>query len=89
MAKISVNTGEVTRNVSQISNAGNAITGKQDGLRQPDSSIDTPTPKKIREKYTQINNLLQRYGSLVRNDAKRIEKVAQNMRELDEQMGRR
>ncbi|WP_369384538.1 hypothetical protein [Ligilactobacillus apodemi] len=43
----------------------------------------------MREKHTQINNLLQRYGSLVRNDAKRIEKVAQNMRELDEQMGRR
>ena len=27
--------------------------------------------------------------ALVKNDAKRIEKVAQNMRELDEKMGRR
>ena len=66
-----------------------ALAGKQDGLRQPNSSINTPTPKKIREKYTQINNLLHRYGALVKNDAKRIEKVAQNMRELDEKMGRR
>ena len=63
------------------------MAGKQDGLRQPNSSINTPTPKKIREKYTQINNLLHRYGALVKNDAKRIEKVAQNMRELDEKNG--
>ena len=70
MAKISVNTGEVKRNVRQISTAGNALAGKQDGLRQPNSSINTPTPKKIREKYTQINNLLHRYGALVKNDAK-------------------
>ncbi|GAA2964123.1 MULTISPECIES: TIGR04197 family type VII secretion effector [Ligilactobacillus] len=89
MAKISVNTGEVNRNVRQISTAGNALAGKQDGLRHPNSSINTPTPKKIREKYTQINNLLHKYGALVKNDAKRIEKVAQNMRELDEKMGRR
>ena len=49
MAKISVNTGEVKRNVRQISTAGNALAGKQDGLRQPNSSINTPTPIKIRE----------------------------------------
>lgn len=46
MAKISVNTGEVKRNVRQISTAGNALAGKQDGLRQPNSSINTPTPKR-------------------------------------------
>ena len=57
MAKISVNTGEVKRNVRQISTAGNALAGKQDGLRQPNSSINTPTPKKIREKYTQIKSI--------------------------------
>ena len=45
--------------------------------------------KRSEKKYTQINNLLHRYGALVKNDAKRIEKVAQNMRELDEKMGRR
>lgn len=87
--KIGTNFDVVEGNIGTLKNAGNTLAKLKDGLQHPSGNINTPTPKVIREKYTQITNLFQEYGALVVNDAKRIEQVPHNMKSFDENAGRR
>lgn len=87
--KIGAEFNVVQGNIFLLNNAGNSLSELKDGLQHPAGSINTPTPKVIREKYARLTNLIQSYGALVNNDAARINQVVANMRSFDESVGRR
>ena len=87
--KIGAQFDVVQGNIGALKNTGNTLFDLKDGLQHPSGNINTPTPKVIREKYTRLTNLMQSYGALVNNDAKRINQVVNNMRSFDESAGRR
>ncbi|WP_297818465.1 TIGR04197 family type VII secretion effector [uncultured Lactobacillus sp.] len=89
MGKIGVNKAVASANIKKITNSGQKLSTLQDGLRQPASTINTPTPKALRRKYTQLTELLTSFGGLVINDAERISAVTRHMEEYDSKMGRR
>lgn len=89
MGKIGVNIGKVNSNLNSTKSTGMRLLNTSDGLRDPDSTYNTSTPKVIREKYSKLTSLVKAYGKLVINDAQRIQKIAEHMKEYDEKVGSR